>query len=347
MGKGERMGRGEGIGMFPLPDQSDSPPSSLSFVPLTLEERVAVGAHGLAAELRALVALGVVLTLAVVAVGCRASIPAARFEPLTLTLSTDAEYCETPRAVEYFGSELHTDDQGNRERVEVSRGWSNRNAHIDVQWQVSGGAGPYLLTIDGENRDGLGVYRGKTGVAMAGCADTTAGTYFHKSAATPVDHRWYNADPELDSGWKTIKAAVTDVRGVTAEAELDLYVLLNDPWTMTGGETYRVYGHWLTFPPGTSGQLGGDEHVWYDSDPPDPCYRFFDVVLIGTGYSSIVSFCYETGEFSSAEIRLTPSTGEGAADSVASESDIQAAANRDVRLFVESIGQPPDTSRRR
>lgn len=41
--------------------------------------------------------------------------------------------------------------------------------------------------------------------------------------------RALRADPESDSGWKTVRVSVTDVQGIAAEATTDLSAMLGVP----------------------------------------------------------------------------------------------------------------------
>ena len=86
-------------------------------------------------------------------------------------------------------------------------------AEVDVAWTVSGGSGPYRLTIDGEKRDPQREYVGATGTASVSCA-MTSGT----AAFIDISERGYKEQPKVDSGVKTIPATVTDATGATAEA---------------------------------------------------------------------------------------------------------------------------------
>ncbi len=69
----------------------------------------------------------------------------------------------------------------------------------------------------------------------------------------------YDADPMVDSGWKTVNATVTDANGGTAQASTEFYVLLtvgDVNHQMRGGETHRVYDRLMTAPTGTTLQIG-------------------------------------------------------------------------------------------
>ena len=175
-------------------------------------------------------------------------------EPLTLTLSAP-QICETTPASGASASRLRQNAEGEwTERYDVFLGWF-RVAEVDVAWTVSGGAGPYQLTIDGEKRDPAHEYVGATGTASVSCAMTSGAETF-----IDISERGYKEQPEVDSGVKTIVATVTDATGATAEASVDVYVILAVQGSgsfMAGGKTYRVHGHLLTVPEGIDVEIDG------------------------------------------------------------------------------------------
>ncbi|MCY3568475.1 MAG: hypothetical protein OXH38_07580, partial [Chloroflexi bacterium] len=70
----------------------------------------------------------------------------------------------------------------------------------------------------------------------------------------------YLNEPEVDSGWKTIRATVTDSEGNTAEASVDVYVILElccDWQVLEGGKTYRLFDGLLTIPEGIDFVIDG------------------------------------------------------------------------------------------
>ena len=177
-------------------------------------------------------------------------------EPLTLTLSAP-EICETTPARGASASRLRQNAEGEwTERYDVFLGWF-WVAEVDVAWAVSGGAGPYQLTIDGEKRDPAHEYVGATGTASVSCAMTSGAQAFIDG-----DWRGYKVQPEVDSGVKTIPATVTDATGATAEASVDIHVILELGSTgdiLQGGKTYRVFRKWLTVPEGIDLEIGDYE----------------------------------------------------------------------------------------
>ena len=145
---------------------------------------------------------------------------------LALTLSAP-EICETERGWSYAGEEWVYDDEGEIIGIRsITRGWANI-AEIPVRWEVSGGTAPYTLVIDNEERDGVGAYEGSTGTASVSCAPNPGAVSYDDYD----QHRWYHADPEIDSGPKTIHATVTDSSGATAVASHDIYVM---PMSISG-----------------------------------------------------------------------------------------------------------------
>ena len=163
-------------------------------------------------------------------------------EVLSLSLSVSEQICETGRARESYGVSIVVDEEGNRTERKRSYGWRGV-ASVFLSWTVSGGEAPYSLEIDNETAYKGAVYRGASGGTGVGCADTSGGTNFL------FGERLYNVDPMVDSGWKTVRATVTDANGDTAEATARFYVILVDPVVLTRGETYRVFGHLITAPP--------------------------------------------------------------------------------------------------
>ncbi len=167
---------------------------------------------------------------------------------LTLTLSA-TEFCETRRALEILGGESHRDEDGNWVQKWTSYGWWGVSS-VPVRWQVSGGQAPYTLVIDHETNDAQHDYTGAAGVAQVGCADASVGTSIWPPMQ-PDRKRRYEVDPQVDSGWKTVRATVTDANGDTAEATTEIYVILALGSTgdiLRRGQTYRVDGRLMTAP---------------------------------------------------------------------------------------------------
>ena len=176
-------------------------------------------------------------------------------ERLSLSLSASQQICETERARVDGYAESYQDEDGNWVERHTIFGWY-RIPSVSVRWQVNGGQEPYALVIDHESADQYGDHAGASGSAQVGCADASVGTSFD------YGHRLYAVDPEVDSGWKTVRAVVTDANGDTAEATVQFYVILNLGGGTTGdilkrGETYRIYGRLLTAPAEYDVKVGG------------------------------------------------------------------------------------------
>ena len=177
-------------------------------------------------------------------------------EPLTLALSAP-QLCETKPARGYADSVLRQDADGNwTKRVSVFAGWFGI-AEVDVSWAVSGGTEPYRITIDGETRDPAHDYVGASGTASVSCAMTSGAEAF-------IDGTWrgYKEQPEVDSGLKTIAATVTDATGATAEASVDVYVILelgSAGDRLEAGKTYRVFDQLVTVPEEIDLEINGIE----------------------------------------------------------------------------------------
>ena len=192
-------------------------------------------------------------------------------EQLSLVLSMSEQICETKRAEEFSGGSSHLDEDGNRVQRKTVYGWSGVSS-LPVKWQVSGGQEPFTLVIDHESADQDRDYRGATGIAQVGCADTSVGTSFWP---LPDVGRLYDVDPQVDSGRKTVRAVVTDGNGDTAEATVEFYVILNLGGGTTGeilkrGETYHIGGVLMTAPRDYDVRVGSQEERECAENDPDP-----------------------------------------------------------------------------
>lgn len=177
-------------------------------------------------------------------------------ELLTLTL-TGPSRCTTTRGQAYGRDEDIYDDEGNYLRTERRFVGHYEVKQFPVSWSVQGGAGPYTLTIDGASEDEAGPFTGASGQRMVYCATTTVQSFIDEAG-----DRALRADPMIDSGWKTVRTIVTDAKGLTAEASVDVYVVLiwTDPQQiLRGGQTYEVEGWIVTIPDGLNMRAGGYE----------------------------------------------------------------------------------------
>ena len=190
-------------------------------------------------------------------------------ESLTLTLSTQQQVCETERARRSGVVESYKDEDGNWVERETIFGWYGIPS-VAVRWHASGGQAPYTMVIDGEAADEHHAYEGPSGTALVGCADASVGTSFW-----PDEGRMYAVDPQVDSGWKTVRAVVIDANGDTANAMVQFYTLLDLGGGTTGeilrrGETYRILGILMTAPQNYDIRVGGIAERECAENDPDP-----------------------------------------------------------------------------
>ena len=208
---------------------------------------------------------------------------------------TAAETCETLTGVGLAGSEivrvggvLQRNPNGTWKRRDVSSGWAGVE-EIAVEWTVTSGAGPYTLQIDGESEDLSGAFEGAQGTAAVTCA-LAYDEIFIKEYATGTRTRRFRSKPTVDSGWKTIRAVVTDAHGRMAEATKDIYVIRLDPEILTKGETYRTWGGHLVTAPSSHDIFVASPPEFECAEatdaPADPyeCEPWFSLVLLPDGH---------------------------------------------------------------
>lgn len=199
-------------------------------------------------------------------------------ERLVLTLTPQAEYCVTKRAEEAWGY----GSGGGRQ----SSGWVVA-AEMAVQWNVSGGEPPYTLEIDGQSTDSAGdTFSGTSGRATVPCADTSVSWRWGRYTDEAI--RYYDSDPVVDSGWKTIEAEVRDAVGRKATAEVDVYVVVDLGFggsgdILTRGKTYRIDGHLITAPIEFDISIGGMAEPECPESLPagERCERTYYFRLVG------------------------------------------------------------------
>ena len=242
-------------------------------------------------------------------------------EPLTLTLSAP-QICETTPARGASASRLRQNAAGEwTERYDEFLGWF-WVATMDVNWTVSGGAGPYRITIDGETRDPAHEYLGASGTASVNCAMTSGAEAFIRGT-----WRGYREQPDVDSGLKTIPAMVIDATGATAEASVDVYVILelgSAGDRLTAGNTYRVFGGLVTVPEGIDLEILGG----IDGDGGETLY------MLGIVGASAHILLTERTPHREVFRHVPPAGASGAAGA---EIDLHAKLDE----FTASVGRPP------
>ena len=247
-------------------------------------------------------------------------------EPLTLTLTAASQICETTSSQEYARGATYQDAEGNWVYERRSDGWDDVS-ETPVTWAVSGGAPPYTLTIDGETRDAEQTYAGPSGTASVSCALRFGETFINDE-----DGRNYRTQPEVDSGLKTIRATVTDSAGATAEASVNVYVILElDDYDhfMQSGKTYRVLGTLLTVPEGVDHMsIGG----FIDTDGGSG-------TLVGLGVADRGWILVRLGDLAEVDRSTrSASAGDGAAAVGAGERDLDAQIDQ----VLDSVGRLPN-----
>ena len=258
---------------------------------------------------------------------------------LTLTLSAP-NICETERGWGYAGEAWVYDDEGEIVGTRsITRGWANI-AEIPVRWEVSGGKGPYTLIVDNEKRDGVGAYQGSTGTASVSCAPNPGIVSYEDYD----QHRWYHANPEIDSGPKTIRATVTDATGATAVASHDIYVILNVEGDVHldsngvpvshrfgKGKTYRVKGFLLTFPADAE---SGDTYESHGESG-------FTILFSLDGYRGWIAIASDTGTEHGRVVELYSRPADAVQGSGSTDEDVKAALNSLLTDLMRSLGKPP------
>ena len=229
-------------------------------------------------------------------------------EPLTLTLSAP-EICETTPAQGYSGAAMVWNEETQDWGVKSYKTGYDDVGETAVTWSVGGGTAPYTLVIDGEKRDAEQTYAGPSGTASVSCAMQLGETFI-----TDDGSRRYRTEPEVDSGLKTIRATVTDGAGATAEASVDVYVILQIEGSgeiLESGKTYRVHRFLVTVPEGLTLVIGGLEvngsesvklytlgpryrtWIWVDTFSGEACCRHF---RHGYGHVRIDGTLWQTPE---------------------------------------------------
>ena len=204
-----------------------------------------------------------------------------------------AETCETYAGRGYAASEIvrvggvvQRNPNGTLKRRDVFTGWAGVE-EIAVEWSVTGGAGPYTLQIDGESEDLNGAFEGAQGTAAVTCA-LAYDEIFIKEYATGTRTRRFRSKPTVDSGWKTIRAVVTDAHGRMAEATKDIYVIRRGGGVLQRGKTYRVStGHLVTAPSTHDVYYAAPDDIEcpVDAPPEYRCEPYFVLQLLPRKYN--------------------------------------------------------------
>ena len=204
---------------------------------------------------------------------------------LSLTLGAP-DFCETAPPLGFIGDRVYLDENDDWIIETISTGWANV-AETPVSWSVSGGAPPYTLVIDGEERDANQPYKGPAGTASVSCAMYSSGTFLHENSG----ERRFREEPLVDSGLKTISATVTDSNGNTATATVGVYVILEVPGSdsvLKSGHTYRVFDHLVTAPDAFDLEVGSV--IESTCNPGRHCRTWFSLVIGDTGVEVMVDF---------------------------------------------------------
>lgn len=258
---------------------------------------------------------------------------------LTLTLTAAAEICETDGGTGLSSARMIVDEDGEFVRWETEfAGWWGVE-EVQVNWAVTGGSGSYTLEIDGEPRDAFGTYEGATGSASVTCATTALERLWERP---PHGGRGFVSNPGVDSGPKTIRAVVTDARGATAEASVEIYVILELGGSgdiIKAGRTYRVFGHLITAPTGRDVRVGSFQEPSCEGVPDEVrCGPSFSLLVLDSNgpVARVALFASDGAELR--RQRLGPS-GAVLPDSVAGAGD---SLDQYLDELVESVGRYPE-----
>ena len=199
-----------------------------------------------------------------------------------------------------------------------------------------GGSAPYTLVIDGESRDASGDYTGSSGIASVSCADTSVGTFFDSPSKRLEVKRWFSADPQIDSGLKTIHAVVTDATGRTVEATAKVYVIFatgRHEDLLRAGQTYRVWGHLITVPEGIDMRIYEVSH-----ESPGGVHQSFWIV--GTDPPVLISLDVRTFEEVNRKVPRRDEAGDTTKSSYTGAEISQ--FHTQLLAFRQSVGELPE-----
>ena len=212
---------------------------------------------------------------------------------------------------------------------------------VRVNWTITGGTAPYTITIDGETRDGKGTYTGQGGAASVSCA-LEVGEVRYEEYGTK--RRTYPTEPTVDSGYKLITASVTDADGLTAEAAVEVYTVLNslsEGDILKAGHTYRLHGFLVTIPEGVDFEYVGVANSECEGDGRCP-----DAALLAAsqnGYVGIIWIGLDDGtEYGDRDIWLdSPTAGAQAASQSSAEHGIARDLDAKLDELAAKLGELP------
>ena len=212
-------------------------------------------------------------------------------DPLTLTLSPP-EVCETTTGYHVEAIDVGwVEDDGPKNDGEVIDTWWEEIAEVEVGWTITGGTPPYRLTLDDETFTAEA-----SGKAWVSCALQTGPTSRHEM----FGHRRYDGTPVVDSGVKTIAAAVEDANGKRTEASATLDVVIDVAYSdieiLEGGKTYRIFGALMTIPQGVNMRFG----AWVDTecqagDRSLTCGQTYYLEIVGTTPVRVAEIGFKPG----------------------------------------------------
>ena len=263
-------------------------------------------------------------------------------EPLTLSA---LEICE---AQHLHGGWDHglawNEEEQVWEDIEADAWWYwGHEGTVEVDWAASGGDGAYTVTIAGE------AYTGASGTTEVSCALRHGPVRNREGSGRTYD----NEDkPFVDSGLKTITAAVADESGATAEAAAEVYVILaveDEDHVLQSGETYRIRGWLVTVPEGVKidSHRGVEESVCvntrYDGavDETVNCEDSFHLGWSAPEYRAVLSLGMDSGEEGDRLIWWDQDLEGADADDMAVAQALFDWVVEKLNELAASVGQPP------